>query len=231
MKLAIGYIHGGMVDQPFFESVQRFLAFDSSSRKLTLGIGHVKGPYLDDNRNDLAQDFLDIRADYLLVLDTDIEFQPESVYALIDDAEKHDREIESGLYFGFIQNRLRPVWFVQNEQGGLQFIGSFRMGDVVQLAAAGMGMCLIRRDVFEKIAKIPEYEMDPWHWFGRDPILVGNKMMHGGEDCVFGLRALKAGFPTWGNTNVMARHWKKYPLDFEMFRMMVEDCKRRGEEY
>jgi len=231
MTIAIGYIHGGSVDQPFMESLHRFLAFDSMSRKLTLGVGQVKGPYLDDNRNELARDFLKIPADYLLSLDTDIEFDPRGVYEMLDDMERHDRAIESGMYFGVLTKKLRPVWFVPGVDGAVKTIGQFSIGQVVPLAACGMGYCLIRRDVFEKIIAAPEYANDGWPWFCRQSILVDGVPAHEGEDIGFCLRAGKAGFQTWGNTNVQARHWKKYPLDLEMFRLYYEDALRQGKEY
>lgn len=232
-KIAIGYIHGGTVDQPFVESLHRFLTFDSMSRRLTLGVGHVKGPYLDDNRNELTRDFLTIpNADYFLSLDTDIEFEPHGVYDLLDDMVKHDRAIESGMYFGVLTQLLRPVWFIDGAtEGSVKTIGQFSIGHVLPLAACGMGCCLIRRDVFEKIYAVPEYANDGWPWFCRESIIVDGKPAHEGEDIGFCLRAKKVGFQTWGNTNVQARHWKKYPLDLNMFRLYYDDAVRQGKNY
>jgi hypothetical protein len=89
-------------------------------------------------------------------------------------------------------------------------IGSFTTGQVIPLAAVGMGCTLIRRDVFEKL-------LDPW--YERTSVKVGGKPVRGGEDICFCLRAGEAGFQTWGHAGVAVRHWKRIPLDFELFRL------------
>jgi hypothetical protein len=111
--IALGYVSGPSVDQPFMNSVYRFLEMDVRSRRCALGIGFIRGLYIDDNRDDLARDFLTTPADYLLSLDSDIEFEPEVIYAMLDDVTKNDRAIEAALYFGVLHGEIKPVWFVK----------------------------------------------------------------------------------------------------------------------
>lgn len=235
-KIALGWVRGDMVDGPFQDSVDNFLAFDSRDRNITIGRGFVKALYLDDKRNELVRDFLKTKADYLMMLDTDIEFESWQIYALLDEAVENGRHITTGLYFSWLTDgRLLPVWFSEvTEDGVLKVFGSFKPGEViVPLAAAGMGFTLIRRDVFEIMARVPEWTATDWTWFGRD--LYGQattgQSLHQGEDCCFCVRAGKVGCKTWGHKGVVVGHWKKTRLDFNLFRALVELSKKEEQQY
>lgn len=227
------YCHNGQVEEPFLESLLGFLAYDSNSRRMAQGVLPEKGLYVEDNRNNLARSFLKTKGDYFLSLDTDMEFHPTVPYELFDEAAKHDRPIISALYFSFIiDGKLRPVWFSEMaDGGGVKNIGQFKTGEIVPLVAVGMGCCLIRREVFETIAEQEEYRDDSWTWYGREKFHLNGMPAHLGEDISICLRAGKLGLKTWGHGGVQARHWKKMPVDFELFRLFYEDAKRRGEEY
>ena len=232
-KIAIGYILGDMVDGPFMNSVLRFLEFDGRNRKLTMGAGFHKALYLDDKRNELVRDFLKINADYLMMVDSDIEWEPENIYQLIDEAEQNGRDILTGLYFSFLDHNNAipyPVWFSEIREGGsLVSFGSFKPGEViVPLVACGMGFTLIRRTVFERMAEVPEWRDDDWTWFGRDKLIWQGVPKHYGEDTCFCVRAGKIGIKTWGHKGVFVRHHKKTPIDFNLFRALVEQAKTDG---
>src|SRR5215471_2903483 len=231
--IALGFIRGDMIDGAFHDSILKFLEFDSRERKLTVGTGFVKALYLDDKRNELVRDFLKTKADYLMMVDTDIEWEPPQIYQLIDEAEANDRAILAGLYFSFLKPESwipSPVWFSEvDDNGSLNVFGSFKPGEViVPLAGAGMGFTLIRRDVFEQMLQIPEWQEDDWTWFGRDRYSWKGMPKHHGEDVCFCVRAGKIGIQTWGHKGVVVRHWKKIPIDFWLFRAMVETAQRDG---
>ena len=94
-----------------------------------------------------------------------------------------------------------------------------------------MGCCLIRRDVFEIIAKQDEYQDDSWTWYGREKFHLKGIPAHLGEDISLCLRAKRLGLKTWGHGGVGVNHWKKMPVNFDLFRLFYEDAKRSGEEY
>lgn len=234
--IVLGYVHGDMLDAAFKQSIDNFKAFDERSRRVAIAQGFERGNFVDDNRNAMVHDFLDTPADYLLFLDTDIEFEPHHPYVLLDEAVTNDRAIMSGIYYSFIiDGKLRPVWFTDplKADGPVCAFGNFDPAEVVvPLAAAGMGFCLIRRDVFEKMWGVPEWAADYWTWFGRDRYRIPDgTFKHHGEDICFCLRAKKIGIQTWGHKGVAVKHWKKIPLDEELFRVLVEDAQRRGVEY
>lgn len=233
--IALGWIRPDMVDGAFQDSVDAFLDFDSRNRQLCLGRGFHRALYLDDKRNDLTRDFLKTPAKYLMSIDTDIEFAPHQIYEMVEEAEKNDRAILAGMYFTFLKPDSwipSPVWFSEiDDHGSCTAFHSFKAGEViVPLAAAGMGFTLIRRDVFEKMAQVPEWRDDDWTWFGRDKYLWKGVPKHHGEDICMCARAAKLGIQTWGHKGVAVRHWKKIPIDFWMFRAMVEAAQREGHE-
>jgi hypothetical protein len=239
-SIAVGHIRGDMVDGAWHDSMMKLLSFDSANARIVAGTGFTKGCYLDDNRNELVRDFLKLKADYLLMVDTDIEFEPHDVYQLYNEAQQNDRQIIGGMYFSFLagrpgeRGRLMPVWFSEAIPGGsLQVFHSFKPTEViVPLAAMGMGFCLIRRDVFEKMAtEMPEWAADDWTWFARDPYVWHGITKRYGEDTCFCTRAGELGIQTWGHKGVVLTHWKKTPIDFHMFRAFVELARLNGEEY
>lgn len=225
MKVSIGYIHGSMLENEFVKSLFTLLAHDSNHARIFEKIIPIQGAYLDDNRNNVVRLFMQRQDKYLLFLDTDHKFSPETIYALIDEADRNDRAVLSALYFGFVADgALRPVWFVPPEgnEGGVATIGRFQTNRVIPLDACGMGCCLIRRDVFEAFLTVPEWRDDYWPWFGRDVYTHGGKQYRYGEDICFCVRAKKLGFQTWGHSGLIIEHIKRQGLDFEMFRARLE---------
>lgn len=226
-KIAIGYVSGGAVEQRFMYSVQQFIEADAVDRHVYEGIGNTGGLYVDDNRNELVREFRKHSlADYMLMVDSDIQFDFTHVYQLLDDAEAHDRQIESALYFSFLADgRMRPVWFDEVSPGGsvTTYGGNDPIELVVPLAACGMGFCLIRRDVFDKMAEVPEWAADDWTWFGRDKYLLPNGLpKHHGEDICFCVRAGSIGIQPWGHKGVPVIHFKKTPLTIQLFQAVNE---------
>ncbi len=223
MTVMIGYIHGGEIVNDFMTSLFTLLAFDSNHARLFEKVQPIQGAYLDDNRNEVVRIFMQRQDKYLLFLDSDQKFSPEVIYGLIDEAERNARPILSALYFGFVADgNLRPVWFIPPREGEgiVSTIGSFQTNKVIPLAAAGMGCCLIRRDVLEAVGAA--HADDAWPWFGRDQYVHKGRKFAYGEDICFCVRASKLGFQTWGHAGVTIGHIKPINMDFEMFRMLLE---------
>lgn len=234
-KLMICGVVGDFFDFAHSMSILKFLDYDSHHYAFSLGVNYEKGLYIDDNRNKIIRDALKTPFDYMLMVDSDIEFQPEQVYQLIAEAVKNDRQILSGLYFSFIQPDKPwplPLWFSEIDDNDCPHtFGVFKPTDsVVKLAGCGMGFCLIRRDVFEKFLTVPEYANDDWTWFSRDKYQWRGLPKHHGEDVGFCARAGKLGIQAWGHLGIPVRHWKKWPIDLNVFRAMIEAAKREGHE-
>lgn len=226
--LIIGYIHNGDVKGRFMRSVINFLSYDGANRKLVRNLFESESSDIVQNRNRVVQSFLDkSEAEWLMFIDTDIVFDPETIYQLLDVADPLTAPIVSGLYFGFLTHEYRwPLPFAfditaEGEYRSIREIGT----EPVRIAGAGMGFCLIHRSVFEKVAEA--YKEDPWKWFGRDQHMMGGKLTVLGEDFTFFRRAEKVGAPIWLHPGVRVQHLKSR---LESFGTFVEGHKLYLEE-
>lgn len=194
-----------VIQQGFFDSFFAFVSHDTNTRKIFGGYSMVGTGYIASGRDTLCQKFLESSdAEWLLMVDWDITFSPESVYALVDAADPLERPIIAGCYVTFFGDDavLRPCWMT--EQLGQEFVpaNSLDVGKVIECSSVGMGFTLIHRSVLEALEKI--HADDPWHWFGHD--IINESRV--GEDITFCNRARKAGFSCWGHGGVLLGHTK-----------------------
>lgn len=104
-------------------------------------------------RSVLAASF---QGDWLLMLDTDHQFEPDLAARLLREFEANDLDVLTGFYT-YRQPPYAPVLFVKNPYGVLQNLGAWDKpeGDrpyLTPIDAAGGGCLLVRRRVFERIA-------------------------------------------------------------------------------
>lgn len=229
-EIAIAYIHNGVGEIDWMKSLFNFIMYDSNHRRIACNgkVQDLRGTYLDDNREGLAREFhYSRREKYLLFLDTDHTFPPEYIYALYDNAEINDIPIVSALYYGELQKgQVLPVWFDwrDREKGWLTTAGNIDANQGLrEIVACGMGCCLIRRDVFEAMARVPEWFNSPWNFFGRDPYYYDpeKRWYAYGEDTCFCVRAAKLGFQAVGDPRLVLGHLKKWCIDNEMVQMLM----------
>lgn len=62
-------------------------------------VSFICGSLIYDARNKLAAQAIKLEADYVLWLDSDMTFQPDTLRRLFETMEKEDADIVSGLYF------------------------------------------------------------------------------------------------------------------------------------
>lgn len=151
-------------------------------------------------RNRLTKEFLDGKADALLMVDTDMIFFPDDVRKLID----HNVPIAAGLYMadtskadaGFLltHGRTKPeVMFI--ETGPEKPLPT----EANYVHFAGAGFMLVKREVFLAIS-------DEWGWF--DYVEPTDEKPYIGEDWDFCARAREAGFEILLDPTVTPGHLK-----------------------
>lgn len=193
------------MQQGFFDSFYAFLTYDTNNRKVFGGYTICGTGYIASGRDMLCQKFITTNAEWLMMVDWDITFTPESVYALLDAADPIERPIIAGCYvtwFGDGDPVLRPCWM--QERDGEEFVApaGLEVGRVVECTTVGMGFTLIHRSVLESLAEL--HADDPWRYFGHD--IIGESRV--GEDLTFCKRARNAGFSVWGHGGVLLGHTK-----------------------
>jgi hypothetical protein len=207
VSIIIAYCHPGMVHERFMWSVNQFTTHDFSPRgkQMLKGIMSIQDLYIAKSRNQACKQFLDdTTCKWLLFLDTDIVFKPQDVYDLLA-AAGDDKQIIGGLYFGYCEGDLLPVWrkkYADRTGKPYGTLPRITFGTLEEYDAIGMGFTLIRRDCLETMRE--EYGKDPWTWFGHD--LYGAS--HLGEDITFCERAAKLGIKTWGHSGIVLGHQK-----------------------
>jgi hypothetical protein len=172
--------------------------------------GNVNGDSLVTRaRNNLAHKFLQTDATHLLFIDSDLEFNNQS----LDMLYEHDKPIVCGVY---PKKELKLQWVLsQSEEMRLV------EGDLERVQEAGTGFMLIKREVFEAMRDAtPElaYKCDSNKDIRHDFFRVGVFKEHEqqeharylSEDWYFCYMARQLGYHTWVDKRVTLSHHGNY---------------------
>jgi predicted SAM-dependent methyltransferase len=166
----------------------------------SMSICHPKGKPVDEARNEIVRYARAAKAKYIFFMDDDvIGMATDSLVRLLGRDADGSCPIVSGVYC-VKQNPPMPLIFKQGFPDGFT---DFKFGDFIEADAVGMGCCLIRTDVFDKI---PE----PWFKTQRTRDLahpVGKLFDTCTEDIWFCLAAKQAGFKVLVDTAVQNFHF------------------------
>lgn len=228
-KVVIGYLHPGVVHSAFMESVLDLLVYDVAyHQRIVDGGGRLAvqaGSNLSGPRNSLVKRFLAYgKADWLLMLDTDMTFQPDLLERLLEFADPETAPIVGGLCFGFDEKGdIQPTLFgLLGEEASPQVIRYHEWPPeaMFQVAATGGACLLIHKSVFQKIREIEipgrggrRGFNDAFPWF--------QEVEHDGqpvsEDITFCWRAGLVGLPLYVNTGVQLGHIKFRELTMDAY--------------
>lgn len=169
-------------------------------------------------RNTLTQDFLDCGDEWLLWLDDDMGFAPDTVDRLLSVANETTHPIVGALCFSLRELGLdglggfhcvvRPTIYEWTEQGdSKQFAAQtdYAPDTVIPVAATGSACILIHRTVIETL--LNRHDEDPQFGKPYDPIRgSGGNLL--GEDISFCVRATSCDRPIHVHTGVQTNHMK-----------------------
>jgi 2-polyprenyl-3-methyl-5-hydroxy-6-metoxy-1,4-benzoquinol methylase len=146
---------------------------------------------IDLARNELVQDAIKGGCDYILFLDSDIIMHKGDIDKLVD----MNVDIASGLYFA----KGKPYLPVARVMKGDKhfFLEDFEYNKIIDVAGVGMGLCLIKADIFKNI-EYPYFKLD---WVKDD-----NGVHQIAEDLYFCDKARAAGYFVKLNTGVLLEH-------------------------
>lgn len=233
-KVVVGYPVGGSVTLPFHASMLQLLAYeiDKPDHERLLGkINHTQGLYVGDNRNMLAQTFLRTDADWLLQIDTDIEFPKTLLETMVSIAAGERRIVAANVPLG---GGFETVAFQWDPAARIWANYKALPSDVFPCDAAATAVMLVHREVFQAIAE--EHGQCWFHHMYIPKSPEGTRPadfeFHSiGEDTAFCQRAKAAGYQTWVARVPGLRHHKTRALseDFDRARAMVGDDSAVGE--
>ena len=210
-KFAIAWCDNGDVDSRFMEGV---LSLFTDLEKFDLKIEehfHVVGNLISIQRQKISKLFEDSDSEWVLFIDSDIFINAEMINKLFEFADKDKCPIISGVYFMLINPfssvpTPSPVIFNFSPENKLISSVYIPHDELIKIDAAGLGLCLIHKSVFNKLNKAyPEYD-----YFNIDSSIYENTV---GEDTSFFLKLKKLNIPVHAHTGVLPQHIKKYPLD------------------
>ena len=224
-KVVIGYPCGGSVTVPFHASCLRLLKYELTkpdSLRLLGQMTHTSGLYVADNRTLLAQRFMEAapeEADWLLQIDTDIEFPHTLLETMVALAGTERKIVAANLPLG--EGYPTSAFFWETPGRSTVCMRAFpRDADLVECDAAATAVMLVHRTVFEDMAK-----RDGRSWFhhlympesSEDTPLEEFNYRSIGEDVAFCIRAQRAGHKIYVARVRGLRHYKARALseDFD----------------
>jgi len=173
---------------------------------------YVRTAYLDVNRDTIAAEALKQKTDFVLMVDTDMDYPDTTLDTLVsrdkdvvgvayytprwNPEEKKSEEVWPQIYDYNIKAKLWSQWPMIKET------------EPFRVDAVGTGIMLIKTKVFKKLKK-------PWFPFFRTEYKGDPKVM--GEDLGFCLKCLANGIEVWVDPTIDVGHNKAY-------RYSKKDC-------
>lgn len=157
-------------------------------------------------RNLLAQDMLDSDCDYLLFIDSDINFEPEDIFRLMAWGSDPQKGIVAAVPRTRSENRVYIADLDHAEDGSL----TMDVMGLVRAKRVATAFMLVRREVFEALdAAHPE-----WRYFDKRsdrtvPCFFDFKLAEEGyigEDFLFCDRVREHGFEVWVDPTITLGH-------------------------
>lgn len=226
-KVVVGYPVGGSVTLAFHASMLQLLAHEmpKGDGRLLAKVTHSQGLYVADNRNLLIQRLLETESDWLLQIDTDIEFPPTLLETLLDIAGSDKKILAASVPLGSYPTAA----FMLTDKAGIWDGIPQIIGDVIECDGVATAVLLVHRSVFEDIADrhgqcwmhhiyLPSQANKP------DTAPRDFKFLSQGEDLAFCIRAKEAGHRIWCAYVPGLKHHKGRTLshDEERTAAMVE---------
>lgn len=217
--VCIAFIHPGQTSAYFTTSLAATLLYDQGvDRHLVAMVDEWSSANISNARNALTRKFLEEKtnADWLLWIDSDMQFDHDAMHRLVESADPVERPIMGGLCFGFnAETGLFPtIYQLIDKFGALTTVrvNDYPDDEIVRCSATGGAFLLVHRSVVQKMLDRKYNEAFPWF---QETEMSG---MPCGEDITFCLRAEMLGFPTHVNTSVKIGHHKSQLLTAELFR-------------
>lgn len=225
-KVAIAYLHNTEVGAHFMASMIDLLVRESGTGRIGARLARFSGANVSHGRNQIVGMFLDTEHEWLLTLDTDIQFPADLVERLLEQADATERPVVAGLYFGSSEGQLWPLLYqfadAPDQPSGVQ---TMRLGEypkeLMQVVATGAGCMLIHRSVLEEMRDAAFDEAFPYY---QETGYINGKVT--GEDVTFCLRVQKLGHPVYVDTRIELGHVKPMVLDETLFHVL-RDAQRR----
>lgn len=222
-KVAVAYLHPSEAVHPAFHtSLVNLLVHDMHNRqRIVSGGAHIarqSGANVSGPRNELCEAFLATDADWLWMVDADMQFAPDTVDRLVAAAHPVERPLVGGLCFAIRPEPGYTAWETRYQvwptifgltDGIVHQFADYPPDAMVRCDATGAACLLIHRSVLEGIRSD-----HPHRWFRESR--MGDQPVS--EDITFCLQAGAAGFPLYVHTGIQTKHAKTWMVDEAAYR-------------
>jgi len=193
-------------------------------------------------RNQIVRQFLSIpwKPDWLWFVDTDMDFEPDTLDRLLASADPTARPIMGALCFALMKGdrqEVVPTLYTVTPDALPARVMELPEPGVHEVAATGTGCLLIHRRVFETLEhhKPPgsdkTYGQTSWPWFRWSEWETANGPDVMGEDLTFCFRAGEAGFPTHVDTRIEVGHVKPVVVDVATYHAQFGRAPQRAPRF
>lgn len=165
------------------------------------------GSLIYTSRNSLAMMAIQMDADFVFWIDSDMVFKSDTLIRMMDTLKKNDLDILTGLYFRRVPP-YSPVLFDKLEQNGeiTEFSEFNKIPDeLFEVGGCGFGCVLMKTDVF----------FDVQSKFGNMFAPMGNN----GEDVAFCIRARECGYKIYCDPSIVCGHVGYSVIDDQFYRV------------
>lgn len=191
-KLLIAIPHMGTFSDIFFNSFFQMMLRVTQYKNLEVGFQMISNSLIYEAREMFIDFALENKYDYILFLDSDMQFPEDIIEKLI----AHGKEITSGLYFKRQPPYTPLVYKREIKDEEVYFYQAKELGKgLYEVDGVGAGCMLIKTEVFTKIEQPFFY---PW--------ISSTKQSGLSEDLAFCHRAREVGYKIYVDTNVECGH-------------------------
>lgn len=213
---------------------QRAIAVAKASLRLTQS-QHCSGLYVGTNRTELTKRMLASQADWLLQIDTDVEFPEDLIDRMLDLAGDDKKILAASVPLG--TGIPTTGYYATGKPGVFESIQSIPR-QPIEVDGIATACAMVHREVFETIAE--KHGQCWWNHLsfpknvptnGNDVVPQFFEFIEIGEDLSFSIRAQSMGFKLWCVHIGGLGHWKSHKLshDNELAAALAADDMGVGE--
>ena len=216
--VALGYVHPADVSAYFCDALVKTIRADAvGQRRIISVLQKFSSANISGARNAIVRSMLDeTAAEWLLMVDADMHWQPDDVDELLKYASPDKAPIVGGLCFGVEDGTLFPTLYAFEQLEGswdAKRFDTFPENAMFQVHGTGAAFLLVHRSVLEAVRDKAFNKTFPW--FQEAEFGDGRAC---GEDVTFCLRAGMAGFPVFVHTGIEIGHHKSHVLTAGQYR-------------
>lgn len=202
MKILIAVPCMDQVPAPFAQS----LALLKKPEGVECTLAMQMGSLIYTSRNNLAQQAIQMDADYVFWLDSDMVFEPDTLIRMLKTVKERNIDILSGLYFRRVKP-YSPVLFDKLDiRKNICSWSEFKKipDDVFEIGGCGFGCVLMETSVFLSVQSKHGNMFAP--------------ISNNGEDIAFCWRARDCGYTIYCDPSVICGHIGKIIVDENFYQ-------------